>query len=107
LFSMLTPMRPGSEREPSLARRIRERLDASVIEITAAIEDDLGDALFLCEFADLATDDAASVQLRSVRAQELDDRFRRARDGEERLPIRIVHDLRDDVLRAAPHREAW
>src|SRR5262245_23076263 len=103
---MLTPMRPGSECEPGLARRVRERLDTSVIEITAAVEDNLGDALVLGQLGDAASDDAASIELGLIGAQKALNILRGAGDGENRLPFRIVHDLRDDVLRAAPHGEA-
>src|SRR5262249_60821046 len=40
--------RSSLETEPALARRARKRLDAAVVEVTAAIEHDLLDALRRC-----------------------------------------------------------
>src|SRR5262249_56066824 len=53
LFQLvLVCRRSSSETEPALARRVRQRLDATVVEVTAAIEHDLLDALRRCAFGE-------------------------------------------------------
>src|SRR5271154_5867325 len=93
------------EAQAAFARRIGERLDAAVIEIAAAIEDHLFDALLLGALGDQLADRLgggdAGAGLQSL-ARRLFQRRRRHHRG-----ARIVVDhLRVDVLRGAEHGQA-
>src|SRR5438067_1622038 len=80
-----------SELQASFARAVGERLDASVVEVTAAVEDDGVDTGLLRSGRDLLAD---FLRLRGLVALEaLQAGPARARD---RATGRVVDDLRED-----------
>ena len=104
-------LRPGSilkkiqlEAQPAFARSIRERLDAAVIEIAAAIEHDLGDAVLHGTLGQQLADGLGRIDVRPGLAAVAHRLFER-RSGRKRLALLIVDDLGIDVLRRAEHRQ--
>src|SRR5581483_2615059 len=83
------------------ARRIRERLDVAVIEVTTAVEDDLRDSLVLRLLGDRRTDGFRRCCIRPLGARV----FVASRCGENRLAARVVDHLNVDVLQALEHCE--
>src|SRR5690625_4205921 len=94
-----------SERQAGFAHRIRERFDATVIKITAAVEHHLRDARLLSALGDQLADfdrrRLVSALLQPV-PQVLVDRGGRGQG----YALGIVDDLGVDVLAGAEHRQA-
>src|SRR5690242_2635565 len=91
------------EAQSALARGIRERLDAAVIEIAATVEHDFLDAVLHRAFREQLAHGLRGVDVgTSLRTHVL---FHRRRRGERRA-LQVVDDLRIDVLRRAEHGEA-
>src|SRR6185312_8417007 len=88
------------EAQPAFARGIRERLDASVIEIAAAIEHDFLDAVLHRTLRQQLADGLGGID---VGAGLLAHFLFHRRGGRERLALQIVDHLRIDVLRRAEH----
>src|SRR5262245_340403 len=109
LLSMICPGKPVStfpdhalEAQTALARRIRKRLDAPVIEIAAAVEHHLLDAVLDGALREQLADRLRRVD---VGAGLLAHLLLQRRGGGERLAFLVVDDLRVDVLRRTEHRQ--
>src|SRR4029077_12321393 len=92
------------EFEAALAGRLRQRSDASVIPITAAVEDHIPDALAERPLGDQLADRRGGADIGAgleASAHVLLDR----RGGRERLAFFIVDDLGIDVLGGAEYRK--
>src|SRR5579871_34683 len=88
------------EAQSALARRIRKRLDAAVIEIAAAIEHHFLDAVLHRALGEQLAHRLCRVDVGTgLLAHVL---FQR-RGGRQRLALQIVDHLRIDVLRRAEH----
>src|SRR5437867_3453499 len=90
-----------SEFQPSLACAFGERLDASVVQVAAAVEHDRVDAGLLGGCGDLLAD---LLRLRALVALEVLQPDP-ARPGEG-AAARVVDELREDAPVRAEHREA-
>src|SRR5581483_11177760 len=90
------------EAQPALARRIGQRLDAAVIEIAAAVEHDLLDAVFHRALGEQLADRLGRVD---VGAGLLAHVFFQRRRRSQRLTLQVVDDLGIDVLGGAEHRQ--
>src|ERR1700730_4138181 len=90
-----------SELQPPLARAVGERLDASVIQVAAAVEDDRFDPAFLCGGRKLLADRLGLSALVALEALEPDP----ARTH-ERTTRRIVDELSEDAPIRAEHGQA-
>src|SRR5262249_45578368 len=94
------------EAEPALARGIRERLDAPVIEIAAAVEHDFLDALLHGALGKQLANRLGRIDVGAGLAA-IAQRLLQRRGGSDRLALLVVDDLRVDVLRRAEHAQAW
>ena len=92
-----------SELEAGFAGGIGERLDPPVVPEPGSIEDDALDACGFGPLGDQLPDDGCFLRLGRLGALEL---LLGRRGGGERLPGRVVDDLRVDVVEAAEDREA-
>src|SRR5689334_7770075 len=93
------------EAEPALARGIRERLDAPVEQIAAAVEHDFLDTLLHGALGKQLADRLGRVDIRTGLAGIAQGLLQR-RGGSHRLALQIVDDLCVDVLRRAEHAQA-
>src|SRR5436305_1619857 len=93
------------EAEPAFARGIRERLDAAVIEITAAVEHHFLDAALHRAFRQQLADRLGRIDVRAGLAAVAQRLLQRRCRG-QRLALQVVDDLRVDMLRRAEHRQA-
>src|SRR6516165_10633269 len=91
------------EAQSAFARGIRERLDAAVIEVTAAIEHDLGDAVLHRTFRQKLADRLGGVDVRPGLAA-LAHRLLQRRCRRKRHALEVIDDLGVDVLGRAEHR---
>src|SRR6266540_1306453 len=102
----LTPRaKRALELQARFAGRISQRLDAAVVHVAAAIEDDDADALLFGARGDGLTDSSRLVCL-AARPAVACGRLIGAGRGERRAR-RIVDDLRIDVLQAAEDAQPW
>src|SRR6476620_4685772 len=92
-----------SELEAGFAGGIGERLDPPVVPEPGSIEDDALDACGFCPLGDELPDGGRFLGLGRLGALEL---LLDCRGRGERLPGRVVDDLRVDVVEAAEDREA-
>src|SRR5205823_5669035 len=91
-----------SELESSFSRCIGERLDTSVEEVAAAVEDGALDVHLLCVRGQELSDLRRLIALRALeRLLELEP----AR-GRDRTPLEVVHELRFDAAVRAEDDEA-
>src|SRR5690606_28468283 len=105
MFFMRSLNPGGSEIEAGLAGSVREGLDAAVVEVAVAVEDHLGDALVLASLGDGLTHELCCVGLGLVVRVGLQALAHRGH-VDERDALRVVDDLRVDVLGAAEDGEA-
>src|SRR6516164_8646362 len=94
-----------SEAQSALARRIRQRLDAAVIEIAAAVEHNFLDALLHRPLGQQLADGLRGVDVGAGLGGVAHLLFQRG-GGSHRLALQVVDDLGVDVLRRAEHRQA-
>src|SRR5258708_2780493 len=92
------------ETQPAFTRRIRQRLDAAVIEIAATIEHHFGDAVLDRTFREQLADGLSRIDVGAGVAALAHRLLQRRRRG-QRLALQVVDDLRVDVLRRAEHRQ--
>src|SRR5216684_1567 len=92
------------EAEPAFTRGIRERLDAAVIEIAAAIEHHFLDAVLHGAFRQQLADSLGRVDV-GTGVAALAHRLLQRRSRRQRLALQVVDDLRIDVLRRAEYRQ--
>src|ERR1700754_3148318 len=92
------------EAEPAFARGIGERLDAPVIEITAAIEHHFLDAVLHRTLRQELADRLGRIDVGAGLAAFAQRLLQRGGRG-QRLALQVVDDLRIDVLRRAEHRQ--
>src|SRR5262245_65919055 len=105
LFQLvLVCRRSSSETEPALARRVRQRLDAAVVEITAAIEHDLLDALRRCAFGEPFADHLCRLDIGAGLEGAAHVLLQRG-GGCEGLAVRVVDPLLITVFRRAEDRK--
>src|SRR5215831_1456606 len=105
LFQLvLVCRRSSSETEPALARRVRQRLDAAVVEVTAAIEHDLLDALRRCALGEPFADRLCRLDIGAGLEGAAHVLLQRG-GGCEGLAIRVVDHLRINVFRRAEDRK--
>src|SRR5947208_13295208 len=90
-----------SEFQTSLARALGERLDASVVQVTAAVEDDRLDPGLLGSGGELLPDLLRLLALVALEALEGGPG-----GAGERPAARVVDELREDAAVRAKHREA-
>src|ERR1700757_2595731 len=102
--SSLALPRPPSETEPALAGRIRQRLDAAVKEIAAAIEDDLLDALRRGALGEPFSDRLCRLDVGAGLEAFAHVLLQRG-GGCDGSAVRIVDHLRIDVFRRAEDRK--
>src|SRR5215510_13944100 len=95
---------PSSEIEPAFARRIRQGLDAAVVEVAAAVEDHVLDALGRCPLRDQLTDRLRRRDIGAGLEAAAHVLLQRGR-GRNRLALHVVDHLRVDVLRRAEDRK--
>src|SRR5215471_13649958 len=95
---------PSLKIQAAFACRIGQRLDLSVIDITAAVEHHLGDALGLRAFRDELADPRRRRPV-GLRLCLLAKTFIERRSMGESASRLVVDDLRVDVLAALEHRE--
>src|SRR5579871_4001469 len=93
------------EAQSALARGIRERLDAAVIEVTATIEDHLSHSIFHGALGEQFSDRLRRIDIGS-RLAALAHRLLERRGGSQSLALQVIDDLGIDVLRRAEHRQA-
>src|SRR6516164_4936631 len=105
LFQLvLVCRRSSSETEPALARRVRQRLDAAVVEVTAAIEHDLLDALRRCALGEPFADRLCRLDIGAGLEGAAHVLLQRG-GGCEGLAVRVVDHLRINVFRRAEDRK--
>src|SRR4029079_1010925 len=92
------------EAQSAFARRIRQRLDAPVIEILTAIEHHFLDALLHRAFRQQLADGLGRIDVGARVAALAHGLFQR-RCGSQRLALQVVDDLGVDVLRRTEHRQ--
>src|SRR6266576_5764724 len=102
--SSLALPRPPSETEPALAGRIRQRLDAAVKEIAAAIEDDLLDTLRRGALGEPFSDRLCRLDVGAGLEAFAHVLLQRG-GGCDGSAVRIVDHLRIDVFRRAEDRK--
>src|SRR5271154_3572200 len=90
------------EIQSGLARGIRQRLDATVIEIAAAIEDHVLDALLLRSLGDQLANGLRRGDT-GAGFQSLQRRFLQRRRSDERRAVIVVDQLRVDVFAGAEY----
>src|SRR3712207_627629 len=90
------------EAQPALARGVGQRLDAAMIEIGAAVEDDLADAGRPGALGHEAPDLGRRRHV-GARLQPLAQILVEARGGRQSVAVRVVDHLRVDVLGGAEH----
>src|SRR5712691_5792144 len=92
------------ETQSAFTRRVRERLDAAVIEIAAAIEHHFLDAVLHGAFRQQLADGLGRVDV-GTGVAALAHRLLQRRSRRQRLALQVVDDLRIDVLRRAEYRQ--
>src|SRR6266700_3911957 len=102
--SVRNGVRPLSEFQAALARGIRQRLDASVIEIAAAVEDDFLHALRRRSLRQYLSHRLRGVDVGAGLEALAHGLFKRGR-RRQRLAFDVVDHLRIDVLGRAEHRK--
>src|SRR5262249_51417549 len=93
------------EFQPALASAIRQRLDASVIAVAAAIENDLLNTLGLGRFGDRLADFFRRV-LVSAGFERAGQGLCLRADGAQRSTRHVVDHLRIDLIQAAEYAES-
>src|SRR5262249_37025026 len=93
-----------SEFQAALASRVGQRPDFAVVDVAAAVEDDLGDALLLRACGDELADLLGRLHVRADLALLLQGLVERRGRG-HRTACGVVDDLRVDVLAALEDRE--
>src|SRR4051812_11071872 len=102
-FAGLAPVCP-LKLQACFARRIRQRLDAAVIQKAAAIEHHFGHALLDCALGDEPADGFGGIDIGAGLAALAQGLFHRRR-RDESAALRVIDDLGVDMLRGAEHRE--
>src|SRR5665213_4068094 len=95
-------MRPVLEVKSAFAGSICQRLDTSVIEITATVEHHVLDALFLGAFGDQLADRLGRLDV-GAGLGAFAQRLLKRRGGSDRPALLVVDELSMDMLGRAKH----